>query len=180
MMSDPQGRIHLTDPFSTAPELREAERRFRGRLAAPVTLWTSGGPGARSGLTISSVLLAQGEPWSIFGLIGETTDLWEAINETGAFVVHVLEEHHHELAERFAMLRPSPGGLFSGLDVDDSEWGPAISSLGTRAYCRYAGRTATDYHYLLNGRVERVVLHELERPLVFFRGRYRRLHPGRG
>ena len=174
-MTEPQARIHLDNPFAVPPELREPGRRLRGRLAAPVTLWTSGGPEARAGLTVSSVLVAQGEPWRLVGLLGDTSELWEAINDTRAFVVHILEEEHRELAERFALSRPSPGGLFRGLDIEDSSWGPVVPALGSRAYCRQEGLTEAGYHNLVTGAIEQVVLHELERPLVFFRGRYRRL-----
>ncbi|WP_233604170.1 flavin reductase family protein [Micromonospora sp. HM5-17] len=37
----PGGQIHHTDPFATPEGQRSPIRRFRGRLAAPVTLWTA-------------------------------------------------------------------------------------------------------------------------------------------
>lgn len=36
--------IHSTDPFATPGERRSPVRQLRGRLAAPVTLWTAGAP----------------------------------------------------------------------------------------------------------------------------------------
>jgi hypothetical protein len=37
-------RIGGQHPFATPPELRSPARRLRGRLLAPVTVWTAGTP----------------------------------------------------------------------------------------------------------------------------------------
>jgi 3-hydroxy-9,10-secoandrosta-1,3,5(10)-triene-9,17-dione monooxygenase reductase component len=165
------------DPFATPMELRNPARRFRGRLAAPVTLWTAGAPGSPSGLTVSSLLVAEGEPSSILGLLNPMTDLWEALHATRAFVVHVLERRHRVLAERFAGTRPSPGGLFHGVDVEDSSWGPRVADLPDRAYCRLQGSLDVGWQHLVRGTIERVELGGLDDPLTYFRGRYRALEP---
>ncbi|MCJ7725281.1 MAG: flavin reductase family protein, partial [Acidimicrobiia bacterium] len=133
------GEIHGEHPFATPPEMRDPVRQFRGRLAAPVTLVTSGTPDTRAGLTVSSLLVADGDPSFVHLLVGTATDLWDAISETGAFVVHVLAAEHREISDRFALIRPSPGGLFLGIDVTDTDHGPEIGVIGTRAYCRYVG-----------------------------------------
>ncbi len=147
-------------------------RRFRGRLAAPVTIVTSGVPGAATGLTVSSLIVAEGEPSYVHFLCGTTTDLWYAIEESGTFIVHILQEDHRELSDRFAGLRPSPGGLFAGLPYEDTEFGPAITSLRSRAYCRYEGKRDDPLHALVHGRIENVELHDLRDPLRYFRGEY--------
>jgi flavin reductase (DIM6/NTAB) family NADH-FMN oxidoreductase RutF len=167
-----RGEIHDEHPFKTPSELRDPVRRFRGRLAAPVTVVTAGGPAGRTGLTVSSLLVAEGEPSFIHLLIGATTDLWYAIEESNAFIVHVLEREHRELSDRFAGLRPSPGGLFAGLDVRDTPYGPELTGIGSRAYCRYAGHRPGDHHALVHGVVEQLLLHDLRRPLQYFRGEY--------
>jgi 3-hydroxy-9,10-secoandrosta-1,3,5(10)-triene-9,17-dione monooxygenase reductase component len=167
--------VHYTDPFATPPQARTAARRFRGRLSAGVTIWTAGDPRSRVGLTISSMAVAEGSPSIALGLMNDTTDLWERIRETGTFVIHILTEGDREIADRFAGLRPSPGGVFSGLDVDDGDWGPVIGTLSERAYCRYLETSETGYQQLVRGEIERIELSELTRPLVYFRGRYRAL-----
>lgn len=174
-MDEPQGRIHRDHPFSTPPELREPARRFRGRLVSPVTIWTAGTLADGSGLTVSSMIVAEGESSSVFGLVGVVSDLRDAIDHTGAFVVHVLGHEDRLLADRFALRMPSPGGLFAGLDIEATSWGPAIAKLPTRVYCRHAESTDTGNHMLVRGVIEQVELDDLERPLTYFRGRYRRL-----
>ena len=69
-------RIHATDPFATPEHERSPVRRFRGRLAAAVTLWTAPGP---AGLTVSSTLVADGEPGRLLGLLDDESDLWTAV-----------------------------------------------------------------------------------------------------
>ena len=55
--------IHTEHPFMDPAA--DPVRRLRGRLGGAVTLWTSGDPaagGTRAGLTVSSVMVAGGEP----------------------------------------------------------------------------------------------------------------------
>ena len=174
-MDELQARIHGEHPFRTPPELREPVRRLRGRLASPVTIWTSGGEGAYTGLTVSSALVVEGETSSIFGLVGPLTDLWDALEATRTFVVHVLPATEKTLADRFAGLRPSPGGLFADANVSASKWGPVLADLPDRVYCRVTGWTEPGFQRLVAGAIERIEMEELDDPLVYFRGRYRQL-----
>jgi flavin reductase (DIM6/NTAB) family NADH-FMN oxidoreductase RutF len=166
------GEIHDEHPFRTPPDLRDPVRQFRGRLAAPVTIITSGTSSRPTGLTVSSLLVAEGQPSHVHFLAGTTTDLWYAIEETRAFIVHILEGGFRELSDRFAGIRPSPGGLFANLAVADTEFGPEITRLRTRAYCRYVGHREEAMHALVHGEVARVTLHDLREPLQYFRGEY--------
>ena len=177
MIEDASG-IHRDHPFDTPVELREPARRLRGRFAAPVTVWTAGGRGRPlAGLTVSSTVVSVGEPSLLLGLIGETTDLLDAVHDTGAFVVHVLDESDAALADRFAGLRPSPGGMFVGLDLEETAHGPALSAVRERASCRIVDVIPSGFQQLVRGEIESVELDELDSPLVYFRGRYRRLAP---
>jgi flavin reductase (DIM6/NTAB) family NADH-FMN oxidoreductase RutF len=166
------GEIHDEHPFRTPADLRDPVRQFRGRLAAPVTIVTSGTAENRTGLTVSSLLVAEGEPAHIHFLAGTTTDIWYTISETGTFIVHILEEGFRELSDRFAGIRPSPGGLFAGIEFADTPYGPEIQRLRSRAYCRYVGHRDDALHALVHGRVEQVTLHDLREPLRYFRGEY--------
>ncbi len=173
-MDEPAGRIHFEHPFLTPLHERDPARRFRGRLAAPVTVWTSGATTGRGGLTVSSLLVAEGEPALILGLLSDVSELWAALQRSGTFVVHVLDHTQRDLSERFALRTPAPGGLFSGLDVSESQWGPVLADVSTRAYCRVEGVSSVGYSHLVTGSIERLDLDEdFHDPLVYFRGRYR-------
>ncbi len=173
-MDDPAGRIHFEHPFATPLQERDPARRFRGRLAAPVTVWTAGAASGRGALTISSLLVAEGDPALILGLISDVSELWAAVRDSGAFVVHVLDSTQRRLADRFALRTPAPGGLFADLEVSESAWGPVLADAPARAYCRLEDTAPVGYSHLVTGRIERLDLDEgFDDPLVYFRGHYR-------
>lgn len=173
-MDDSAGRIHFEHPFATPLQERDPARRFRGRLAAPVTVWTAGAVTGRGALTISSLLVAEGDSPLILGLISDVSELWAAIQDSAAFVVHVLDANQRRLADRFALRTPAPGGLFAGLEVSESRWGPILAEVATRAYCRFESTSPVGYAQLVTGRIERLDLDEdFDDPLVYFRGHYR-------
>ena len=167
-------------PFADPEDERDPIRRFRGRLAAPVTVITSGGPDDRAGLTVSSIIVAEGQPPTVHFLCGPENDVWDRIVETGTFVVHVLEERHSAISDAFAFIRPSPGGPFKGLEVVDSPHGPVITSIQTRAACRHVFHRELTAHALVEGAIESVSLHDMQRPLGWFRGSYLRRGQGEG
>jgi len=159
-------------PFATPPDRRSPARRLRGRLLAPVTVWTAGSPSAGAALTVSSVLVAEGEPARILGLIDPTSALWEAAREAGAFVVHLLLAGDRALAERFAEIRPPIRGTFTGLEVAASPWGPLLGGRRSWAACRLAGSAPAGYAELVEGVIERLELDDGDDPLGWFRGGY--------
>lgn len=167
--------IHDENPFAPPPAERDPVRRLRGRLAAPVTVLTAGDGHQRAGLTVSSLLVVEGQPGRVAALVGEVTDFWEVVSGTGAFLVHVLAGGDWELADRFAGLRPTPGGTFVGLEVEDTPFGPRLAAVADWAGCRLESAEELGFHRLLVGTIEETRLSDLSDPLVYFRGRYRHL-----
>ncbi len=167
--------IHGDNPFVDDPDSRDPVRRFRGRLSAPVTIFTSGDENERTGLTISSLIVVEGDPGYVEAVVGPTTDLWDLVAKTGRFVIHICTDKHREMAQVFAGLRPSPGGIFSGLDVTQSEWGPVIERLGNRAFCTFEDRREVGYSGIVSGRIDRAEPAGLANPLAYFRGSFRHL-----
>lgn len=170
--SDPGAQIHATDPFAAPEHARSPVRRLRGRLPAGVTLWTAPGP---AGLTVSSTLVADGEPGRLLGLVDEESELWAAASAAGRFAVAPLGSPHRQLADRFAGLLPAPGGLFAVGDWIDTGYGPVLAELGTWAGCRLDGARPCGWSLLVEATIERVELGDDLSPLLHFRGRYRNL-----
>jgi flavin reductase (DIM6/NTAB) family NADH-FMN oxidoreductase RutF len=166
-------RVGSQPPFVVPPERRDPARRLRGRLVAPVTVWTAGRPPGGAGLTVSSVLAAEGEPARLLGLIDPTSAFFEAALETRAFVVHVLDAGDRALAERFSEVRPPIRGPFERLEVAESPWGPVLGGSRPRAACRLAGSTPVGYAELVEGVIEQLELPDLENPLAYLHGGYR-------
>ena len=170
------GEIHEDEhPFATPMEHRDPVRRFRGRLAEPVTVITAGDVEDRAGMTVSSLVVAEGEPGRGQFLAAPTADLVDVIERTGRFIVHVLESEHRAISEVFAEQRPSPGGLFAGLAVEDGEWGPALTDVPNRAYCSGASAAESGYSLLITADIDHVAIAALEDPLIYFRGAYRQI-----
>ena len=104
--------IHREHPFATPEGDRRPVRRLRGRLPLPVTVWTSAYGGRRAGWTVSSMMVADGEPAEILGLVDAESDLADLIEESGTVAVSLLGWGDRGLAEVFAGLAPAPGGPF--------------------------------------------------------------------
>ncbi|WP_344322941.1 flavin reductase family protein [Aeromicrobium halocynthiae] len=117
--------IHSEHPFWHADDERDPLRRLRGRMAAPVTVLTAGSGRGRVGHTVSSVLLAEGEPAQVLALLDEESEVWAA--EPERIVVNVLGPTHAWLAEVFAGTAPAPGGPFTQGEWTDSRWGPVLA-----------------------------------------------------
>ncbi len=167
--------IHSDNPFVDDPDSRDATRRFRGRLNAPVTIVTAGDGAGSAGLTVSSLVVIEGEPGRVEVVVGPTTDLWDAVATTGRFVIHICTDQDRATTEVFAGLRPSPGGIFAGLEVSQSDWGPVITELANRAYCTFGDRREVGYSGLVSATIDRVEVADLVSPLAYFRGRYHTL-----
>lgn len=170
------GEIHEdVHPFATPDDERDPVRQFRGRLAALVTVITAGDDNDRTGMTVSSIIVSEGDPGQIHFLASPTADLCDTIDRTGRFVVHILETKHREISEIYAERRPSPGGLFATVAFEDGAWGPVLTDVTTRAYCSAATATVEGYSLLVSGDIDRIEVAALDDPLVYFRGGYRQI-----
>ena len=163
--------IHTEHPFLD-PEA-DPVRRLRGRLGGTVTLWTSGSE-PRAGLTVSSVMVAAGEPGRVLALIDPDSDLREVLGQTGRAVVHLLEWGHRDLAEAFAGQLPSPGGPFRRGEWEQTGHGPRLVTAPSWAAVELESAQSVGWSDLLVTRVVGVVLGEEGEPLEHRRGRYRR------
>ncbi|MBU2663493.1 flavin reductase family protein [Actinoplanes bogorensis] len=164
--------IHSTDPFATPDEDKSPVRRLRGRLAAPVTLWTAPGP---AGLTVSSTVVADGDPGRVLGLIDDESEFWDALEPSGRFALTALTPADRQLADRFAGLMPAPGGLFAADEWLDTEYGPVPSGARTWAGCRLESSRVVGWALLVEAVIEKVEAGPSPAPLIHYRGRYTEL-----
>ena len=165
--------IHSGHPFLEPDPERDPARRLRGRLGGAVTLWTSGSGATRAGLTVSSVLVAAGEPARVLGLVDPDSDLALAVEESGTAVVALLSWRHRDLADAFAGVAPAPGGVFRQGGWTQTDWGPLLEGVSAWAGLRVAspGREV-GWSRLVEGEVEHVAIADERAPLLHRRGRY--------
>jgi flavin reductase (DIM6/NTAB) family NADH-FMN oxidoreductase RutF len=171
--------ISSEHPFLPPEADRSPVRRLRGRLPSPVTVWTAGSAGSRAGLTVSSLLVADGDPGYVLGVLDPLSDLWDALRATGAAVVNLLSWQHRQLADAFGYVAPAPGGPFRLGEWIDTEWGPALADADGWAGCLLADRPAIELGWgvLVQLRVVHTAFGEDGAPLVHRRGRYLTVAP---
>ena len=158
--------IHTTHPFADPDP--DPVRRLRGRLTGTVALLTS----ERAGLTVSSLMIANGEPARVLALVDPDSDLAAAVQRTGRAVVQLLSWSHRDLAEAFAGTAPAPGGPFRTGEFVETAWGPRLADAMTWAAGSLEDAAEVGWSTLLTLRVEEVVVGEDDQPLVHRRGRY--------
>ena len=178
--------IHREHPFAAASG-RDPLRRFRGRTPAPVSVWAARQGGRRAGWTVSSFLIADGEPGEVLGLLDEESALAELLQtdarigsgDRPRFTVNLLGWADRELADAFAGQAPAPGGVFRLGGWTDSEWGPTLNAgpgwLGVELAAEPP--THAGWGLLVRGTVEHVEIGPLPQQglLAHVRGRYRRV-----
>jgi len=162
--------IHAEHPFLDPDP--DPVRRLRGRLGGTVTLWTAGTDDARAGLTVSSVMVANGDPARVLGLLDPDSDLADALVRTGRGVVQLLGWRHRDLAEAFAGTAPAPGGPFRMADFEPTAWGPRLVDAGTWAGVSVESASPVGWSTLVTCVLDEVSVGDDVAPLVHRRGRY--------
>ncbi|MGI3784693.1 MAG: flavin reductase family protein [Janthinobacterium lividum] len=177
--------IHTEHPFADAADDRSPLRRFRGRMVSPVSVWTALGEGRRAGWTVSSFLVADGEPGEVVGVVDEDSDLGELLahpQADAAVVVNLLTWEQHQLADAFAGQAPAPGGVFRLGEWTESEWGPVLLGSAGWIGARLSAEAPdhAGWGLLVRATVEHVQLPDPAPDhgvLLHTRGRYRSLGP---
>ena len=163
--------IHDTHPFADPDP--DPVRRLRGRLGGAVALVTAGdAAGVRAGLTVTSLMVANGEPARLLLLVDPDSDLHDVVADTGRAVVQLLAWSHRDLADAFAGTAPAPGGPWRMATFEDTAWGPRLADAGTWAGVRVESDAAVGWSRLLTCVVEELTVGPDESPLVHRRGRY--------
>ena len=161
--------IHSSHPFPTPDD---PVRRLRGRLGGTVSLWTAGAGEGRAGLTISSFMVAAGEPARLLALVDPDSDLADTLADTGRAVVQLLSWRHRDLAEAFAGTVPAPGGPFRSADFVDTPWGPRLADAGTWAGVTLESAASVGWSDLVTAVVDELAVADEDEPLLHRRGRY--------
>jgi flavin reductase (DIM6/NTAB) family NADH-FMN oxidoreductase RutF len=161
--------IHSSNPFAADPD---PVRRFRGRLGGAVSLWTAGEGADRAGLTVSSVMVANGAPGRVLGLLDPDATLTDVLEETGLAVVQLLQWDDRELADAFGGVAPAPGGPFTLGAWTQTSHGPALVER-PRALVRVESTAEVGWSLLVTATVEEIAMVDDRRPLEHRRGRYR-------
>jgi flavin reductase (DIM6/NTAB) family NADH-FMN oxidoreductase RutF len=166
--------IHSEHPFLEPESDRDPVRRLRGRLGGAVTLWTAGDDANPTGLTVSSLMVAGGEPGRVLALVDPDSDLHDRLRETGRAVVQLLRWEDRQLADAFAGTAPAPGGPFRMAEFAQTRWGPLLAGAATWVGVTFESANEVGWSVLVTCTIDEVTIGDDVPPLVHRRGRYLR------
>ncbi|MDN5770477.1 MAG: flavin reductase family protein [Microlunatus sp.] len=175
--------IHSDHPFLPPEGERSPLRRFRGRMIAPVSLWTAYVGARRVGWTVSSLLVADGPEPMLVGLLDPDADLTEALQPGDAdgrtVAVSLLGGQHRHLPDAFAGLAPAPGGPFRLGEWRETPYGPVLADAPGWLGAQIAEPgTTLGWSTLVTARIEQVELGDSDADLLgHLRGRYFSIAP---
>lgn len=173
--------IHSEHPFLEPESSRDPVRRLRGRLAGTVTLWTCGAGISRTGLTVSSLMVANGSPAHVLALVDPDSEFAASLVTSATSVVQLLQWPHRDLADAFAGISPAPGGLFTFGSWADTKWGPVLEGASAWAGVRLCEEPRdVGWSLLIDTVIEHIEIEKESVPLVHRRGRYVRPQRGEG
>ncbi|NYE38924.1 flavin reductase (DIM6/NTAB) family NADH-FMN oxidoreductase RutF [Nocardioides cavernae] len=161
--------IHSGHPFPTPDD---PVRRLRGRQGGTVSLWTAGDADERAGLTVTSWMVAGGEPGRVLALLDPDDDLTELLLGTGRGVVQLLGWDDRGLADAFAGTAPAPGGPWRTTEWVATDHGPRLAGATSWALVTVETDVEVGWSRLVTCTLDEVVVGADDRPLVHRRGRY--------
>lgn len=140
-------------------------------------MWTAhGGDAGPSGLTVSSMVVADGEPGEVVGLIDPASELFQTLIDARCWAISLLSYRDHLLSDAMAGLAPAPGGPFRMAEWRDTRWGPVLTASPGWLGARLLGDPVeAGWSMLVRGVVESVEIDETVAPVAYVRGNYRQL-----
>jgi 3-hydroxy-9,10-secoandrosta-1,3,5(10)-triene-9,17-dione monooxygenase reductase component len=155
------------------------DRRFRdvfGHFVTGVTIVTAMDGDAPVGMAANSFTSLSLAPPLVLFCVADSSSTWPRIESAGRFAINILGEEHESLSQLFAL---------KGADrFSKVQWRRGISGAPVLddaiAYidCEFEAKHPGGDHQIVVGRVVDVDMRQDARPLVFFKGAYRKIRDG--
>jgi flavin reductase (DIM6/NTAB) family NADH-FMN oxidoreductase RutF len=158
------------------PITDEQFRRTMGQWASGVTVITTLHPGGIHGMTASSFCSVSLHPPLILVCVDHRNRTHAYLEESRVFCVHILAEGQEELSQRCAGRLGDAGKELQGVPYHAGVTGaPILDGCLAWADCRILHTHDGGDHTIFVGQIEATGEDETARPLLYWRGRYRRL-----
>jgi 3-hydroxy-9,10-secoandrosta-1,3,5(10)-triene-9,17-dione monooxygenase reductase component len=144
-------------------------RRVLGSFATGVVVVTGEVEGEPVGFACQSFASVSLDPPLVLFCPAHTSTSWPRIATTGRFAVNVLAADQRDISVRFATTGVDK---FAGLEWTPTEWGPALGGTLASVLCTIEQVHPAGDHDIVVGRVQRLLTHREDGPLLFFRGGY--------
>jgi flavin reductase (DIM6/NTAB) family NADH-FMN oxidoreductase RutF len=157
----------------------EQFRRACGLWATGVSIVTTTDAAGRPyGLTMNAVTSLSLQPPMFVVCVDNGSDTLKPMCESRVFCVNVLTSAQQELSNRFAR---KGGEKFAGVDYSIGSTGaPVLAGALVSVECAVSAIVPGGDHQIVCGEVHRIVVNEsaAAEPLLYYCGRYGRVHPG--
>ena len=155
---------------SDARTLRDA----LGCFATGITIVTTMAAEGPVGLTANSFTSLSLDPPLLLVCVAKGASSAPALRDAEHFAVNILQIGQQPVSSRFARRREE---RFAPDDWAPGEWGAPVfhDSLSSFECSQHAVHDGGD-HFILVGKVEKATFEPRRDPLLYFRGKYRRLH----
>jgi flavin reductase (DIM6/NTAB) family NADH-FMN oxidoreductase RutF len=157
-------------------------RRVLGHFPSGVTVITTvDAAGDPSGMTASSFTSVSLNPPLILVCVAHSAQSYPALRDSGRFAVNILSLDQEMVSRRFATAPTARGAeKFEGLACKPGQLGlPLLEDAHAYIECTTLHSYPAGDHTILVGRVEAAFSREEAEgpgPLLYYRGKYRRLH----
>jgi len=160
-------------------------RRVMSHFASGVTIITAwDSAGHPTGLTASSFTSVSLQPPLILVCVSQKAHSYPAIRDAGRFAVNILGLHQEHISRRFATAPNASGHeKFEGLAYQPGPHGlPILKDAVAELECTVVHAYPGGDHTIFVAQVEAAGCRGEEgpEPLLYFRGKYSRLHPHSG
>jgi flavin reductase (DIM6/NTAB) family NADH-FMN oxidoreductase RutF len=164
-------------PVATKPQSIEAVefREAMSRVASPVAIVTTDGPGGRAGFTCTAFASVSDDPPTVLVCLNQASRSAAAFRANPAFAINVLPERLRALADRFSGLDGTPlSERFASETWQAGSGGaPLLEGALASLDCHMEEVQRIGSHQMMIGRVLSVRLGPGEPPLFYHRRAYR-------
>lgn len=153
-------------------ELAAAFKGAMRRLAATVTVISTGDGGERQGMTATAVTSVTADPPAILVCVNQSASLHPVMTNGTRFCVNLLNNAHADVAGAFGG-RLQGAARFSAGDWSDNDKGvPFLTDAQANIFCTVDALMIYGTHTIFVGKVDSVRLFGDIAPLIYQDGRY--------
>lgn len=151
-------------------------KQVMGRFATGVTVVTMQANGLIHGMTANAFCSVSLDPPLVLVCVGKHQHTHRLMSESRRYAVNMLRTDQEHISNYFARPRPEGQEEFEGIATHSSPGGmPYIDGCLAYADCKVVDILPGGDHDIFIGEVEHLDIPAPENPLLYYKGKYRRL-----
>ena len=151
-------------------------RDIIGRFATGVTVVTTAVDGWLHGMTANAITSVSLDPLLLLVCVEKSAHTHDHLSRAGAFAMNILSEDQQVVSQTFAASNEPEEGRLQGIAYRIGGNGaPIIDGCIAHIECEVTERTDAGDHTIFIGSVLDATIDHEAQPLLFYRGKYRKL-----